>query len=179
MQTLKKRFPIYAVALVLAATLMFLNTRSASASEVATSKKFGIGGMLGAPTGLSLKYYFSPKHALDFGVGVGFWGGATLYVHGDYKYHIMLTQHSAFDLPLYFGVGAKLTIWFAGDHHGYWGDSHRHDGHAGFGIRVPIGISFNLNKLPLDVFLEIVPGLGLFPGIGAFVDGAIGVRYYF
>ena len=179
MRTLKKILPIYAVALVLAATLILVNARSASASEVATSKKFGIGGMLGAPTGLSLKYYFTPKHALDFGVGIGFWGGATLYVHGDYKFHIMLTQHSAFDLPLYIGVGAKLTIWFTDHDHHYWGDTGRHGGYAGFGIRVPVGISFNLNKLPLDVFLEIVPGLGLFPGIGAFVDGAIGVRYYF
>ena len=33
-------------------------------------------------------------------------------------------------------------------------------GHVGVGVRVPVGIAFNLNKLPLDVFLELAPGLG-------------------
>jgi len=179
MRTIKKVLPIYAVALVLVAVVMLMNARSASASEVATSKKFGIGGMLGAPSGLSMKYYFSPKHALDVGVGVGFWGGAALYTHVDYKFHIMLTQASAFDLPFYFGVGAKLSLWFTDHPHSYWGDNRARDGRLGFGVRVPVGIAFNLNKLPLDIFVEVVPGVGLFPGIGAFVDGAVGVRYYF
>ena len=179
MKRFKKLLVIYTVAAALAMVVFTVNSRSAAASEVATSKKLGIGGMLGAPTGLSLKYYISPKHALDFGVGLGFWGHAALYVHGDYKFHFMLTKHSAFDLPLYIGVGVKLTVWFNDHDHHYWGDNDAHGGYLGVGVRVPIGIAFNLNKLPLDVFLEIVPGVGLFPGIGAFVDGAVGVRYYF
>jgi len=165
--------------LALLTTLSLIGSRPAAASEIATSKKLGIGGMLGAPTGLSMKYYLSEKHALDFGVGLGVWGGATLYVHGDYKFHIMLTRHADFDLPLYFGVGAKLTIWFTDHNHAYWGDNNSHGGYVGVGVRVPVGIAFNLNKLPLDVFLEVVPGLGVFPGLGAFLDGAVGVRYYF
>ena len=175
------RFRKLALTAALTLTLVAagLTSGTAHASEIGNSKKFGIGGMLGAPTGLSLKYYFNQRHALDFGLGIGFWGGATLYLHGDYKFHFMLTKASHFDLPLYIGVGAKLTVWFTDHDHTYWGDNDAHGGYLGFGIRVPIGVSFNLNKLPLDVFLEIVPGVGLFPGIGAFVDGAVGVRYYF
>ncbi|MDY0004034.1 MAG: DUF3996 domain-containing protein [Polyangia bacterium] len=156
-----------------------LSSVPAQASEIGSNRKIGIGGMLGAPTGLSLKVYFNPRHALDFGLGVGYWGGATVLVHGDYKLHFPLVRAPDFDLPLYFGVGAKLTLWFTDHDHRYWGSWGGHDGYVGVGIRVPVGIAFNLNRIPLDFFLEVVPGVGLFPGIGFFVDGAIGVRYYF
>jgi len=179
MHTPKKLHLHLMAATLVVASLIMTKASPAAASEVAESRRLGIGVMVGAPTGLSLKYYFSPRHALDFGLGVGFWGGPTLYLHGDYKLHFMLTRNSAFDLPLYIGVGAKLTVWFDNHDHAYWGDNDVHSGYLGFGIRVPIGIAFNLGGLPLDIFFEIVPGLGLFPGIGAFVDGAIGVRWYF
>lgn len=149
----------------------------AQASEVGTQRKFGLGGMLGAPNGLSMKYYLGQKHALDFGAGFGWWGAA-IYVHADYLFHIELTKTEHFDLPLYIGVGPKLTVWFSDHHPAYWGGKKK-DGHLGIGVRVPIGIAFNLNKVPLDVFLEVVPGVGFFPGVGAYLDGAVGVRYYF
>jgi hypothetical protein len=173
------RNSVFSAALTLTFVAAGLTSGTAQASEVATTKMFGIGGMLGAPTGLSLKYYFTPRHGVDLGVGVGFWGGSALYVHGDYEIHFMLTQAEAFDLPLYVGVGAKLILWFADQSHAYWFDNGVHQGYLGIGLRVPVGIAFNLNAIPLDVFLEVVPGLGFFPGFGFFLDGAVGVRYYF
>ena len=179
MKDSKKTLSIKALMLILVLPILLLNARPVFASEIGTSRRFGIGGMLGAPTGLSMKYYLSPLHALDFGVGFGYWGRANLYLHVDYKFHIMLTQNADFDLPLYIGVGGKMGFWFDDEYErSYWGGDER-SGYWGFGIRVPIGVAFNLNSVPLDIFGEIVPGIGLFPGVGAFLDGAIGVRYYF
>ena len=163
-----------ALALALGLTL---SAGSARASEVGTSRAFGLGGMLGAPTGLSLKYYFSPQHALDVGIGIGWLGGSGLHIHVDYLFHFALARTPSFDLPLYIGVGPKLAIWFYDHGTRYWG--YKGDGGVGFGVRVPIGIAFNLNAVPVDVFIEAVPGIGFVPGVGGFLDGAVGARYYF
>ena len=144
-------------------------------------KRFvGLGGMLGLPTGLSLKYYFNPKHALAAGAGASWYYGNHLHLHVDWNYHIMLPRAADFDLPFYVGVGGLFVFWFHDNHPHWWGSTaSRLDTNAGLGVRVPIGIAFNLNKVPLDIFIEVVPGLGLIPNIGFFIDGAVGVRYYF
>jgi hypothetical protein len=36
-----------------------------------------------------------------------------------------------------------------------------------------------LDRAPVEIFLEIVPGLDLIPGTDFDLDGAIGARYYF
>jgi hypothetical protein len=83
----------------------------------------------------------------------------------------------AFELPFYVGVG--LRFWnFADDRYS--------DGSA-IGVRVPFGIAFDFNSVPIDIFLEIVPVLDFFFGYdcngcgnaGFDFDGAIGFRYYF
>ncbi|MBN1771719.1 MAG: DUF3996 domain-containing protein [Deltaproteobacteria bacterium] len=155
-----------------------LSATGAQASEIGNGANVGVGLMLGAPSGLSLKFFFHNDHAVDVGVGVGYFGGATLYVHADYLFHFQLLSAETFELPLYIGIGGKFTLWFYEGYHGYWG-GYTESGRFGAGVRVPIGIAFELNAIPIDIFLEIVPGLGVFPGIGAFIDGAIGARYYF
>jgi len=152
-------------------------SNTAEASSVGRSKKLGLGIMLGAPSGFSLKYYLGQKSAVDFGAGIGWLGGSGVHIHADYLWHFMLARPAHFDLPLYVGVGPKLAIWFK-DGRRYWGHK-KGDGRVGLGVRVPIGLAFNLHKAPVDIFVEAVPGLGILPGIGMFVDGSVGVRYYF
>lgn len=178
---------LLATVLCAAATLPAL---PAQASEVGTTRKFGLGGMIGAPTGLSMKLFFNPSHALDFGLGLGFFGNYGGSVHVDYLFHFMLTRKPAFDLPLYVGVGGEVEAFFlGGGHHGYWGGSSSTGG-IGVAVRVPVGVAFQLNRVPIDIFIELVPGIGFVPGhdfvtgdatIGAgfYMEGAAGCRYYF
>lgn len=151
----------------------------AEASEIGHSRKFGLGGMLGTPTAITIKYHFSPNHALTAALGVGWWGGQNFHVHCDYGYHFDLTKQPGFDLRMYVGGGVKFFYYYW-NHRNYW-DRHwdRYDRRAGIGIRGPIGIAFNINKVPLEVFLEVVPGIHFMPWFGFFFDGAIGLRYYF
>jgi hypothetical protein len=53
------------------------------------NKTFGLGLMLGAPSGLSGKYFLSSDNALDFGVGaIGYYRGRSgLHLHLDYLWH--------------------------------------------------------------------------------------------
>lgn len=154
----------------------------AEASEVAHSRKFGIGGMLGQPTAFSIKYHFTPNHALTAAIGFGWWFGPHFHVHVDYGYHFDLVKPQHFDLRMYVGGGLKFFYhpWYYVDYYHDrrdWDPDRFH--RAGFGVRAPVGIAFNFNKVPVEAFAELVPGIGfnLYPFF--FIDAAIGARYYF
>ena len=150
-------------------------------SNFQANKTFGLGIMLGAPTGLSGKYYLGPDTALDFGVGVigryrhrdGF------HLHMDYLWHpLSLVSAEPFELPLYFGIGGRL---FSFD---YDDDRDTYDDVTALGVRVPIGIAFDFNNVPLDIFIELALVVDFFVNdyrddFGADLNGAVGVRYYF
>ena len=53
-----------------------------------------------------------------------------------------------------------------------------------FGIRVPIGLDFDLNNVPLDFFVQVVPTLDFFHNYDPHtvyldVDFSVGIRYWF
>lgn len=53
------------------------------------------------------------------------------------------------------------------------------------GIRIPIGIAFDFNKVPLDVFVQFTPVLDLITGYGGddgindHLEFSVGIRYWF
>lgn len=145
------------------------------------NKTFGLGLELGAPTGLTGKYYLSADRALDFGIGTiyEYYDRSGFHLYGDYLWHpVSLVGTSAFELPLYVGLGFR--IWdFDNDR----ADGTRDDAFA-FGIRVPIGVTMDFNNVPLDVFLQFVPVLDFFSGyephsVYLDLDVSVGVRYFF
>jgi hypothetical protein len=145
------------------------------------NKLFGLGLELGAPTGVTGKYFLAPDRALDFGLGdnISYFNRNGLHIYGDYLWHpVSLASTEDFELPLYIGVGARLWNF----------DNTRadgtHDNAFAFGFRVPVGVAFDLNTVPLDIFVQIVPVLDFFSGYAAHtlyidVDFSIGVRYWF
>ena len=139
------------------------------------NKDFGLGIMLGTPTGLSGKYYLSADTAIDFGLGVmrRFRDRDGVSVHADFLWHpAVLLDDSAFVMPLYFGVGARLFDFE---------ENNRNDD-VSIGVRVPAGIMIDFNNTPIDIFLELVFVFDFIVDRGdGFADfgGAIGLRYYF
>jgi hypothetical protein len=145
------------------------------------NKTFGLGFELGAPTSVVGKYFLASDRALDFGVGTiyNYFDRSGLHVYGDYLWHpVSLASTEDFELPLFIGIGARIWDF----------DNRLNDGvrdHAvAFGARVPVGISFDFNTVPLDVFVQIVPVLDFFSGYAAHTvfldfDASIGVRYWF
>ncbi len=127
-------------------------------------KKFGVGIILGEPTGISLKYWVNR----DVGVaGELAWSlGGYLHVHGDFLLHerrllkdLNIKEGS---FVLHYGIGARLKA----------------EKRAVFGIRIPLGINFIFRRLPLDIFLEIVPVMNLIPSTTLDLNGGIGLRFY-
>ncbi|KAA0265805.1 MAG: hypothetical protein EDM75_01650 [Chlorobiota bacterium] len=133
-------------------------------SAYAQTGGFGLGIIVGEPTGLSGKYYLSESHAIDGAVAWSFKKDAALHIHADYLYHdnsfLNVTKGR---LPLYVGIGGRIKLQ----------DKSR------IGVRVPVGIAYEFPKAPVDVFVEIVPLLDIIPDTQFDFNGAIGVRYYF
>ncbi len=131
---------------------------------------FGLGLIVGEPTGVSGKLYLSRRNAIDGAVGFGFVDERGLHVHADYLWHpLVLTQAPSFDLPLYIGVGGRLVS---------------HSDHMHIGPRGVVGILFAFKTAPIDVFLEFAAGLDLVSGDhkhrgGLTLDLSAGIRYYF
>lgn len=145
------------------------------------NKTFGLGLELGSPAGLTAKYFLSDSNALQFGLGWynGYYrDNFGLHVYGDYLWHpVSLVSASAFELPLFVGVGLHFNNFE--DRR----DRDRYYDAYGFGIRVPVGIAFDFNEVPLDIFLQLVPSINFYNGyrddFGLWVDFSIGIRYWF
>jgi hypothetical protein len=141
---------------------------------------FGLGAVIGSPTAVTGKYWLDQRKALDGGLGL--WFGESVLVYGDYLYHVPgafgnKTPFAA-GLTPYFGVGALVAVSSSER----WKDDRylgRRNGTFGMAVRVPLGIEWRPKDPPLGVFLELVPGIAFIPETGGFLQGGIGIRYYF
>jgi len=123
---------------------------------------FGLGLIFGDPTGISMKYYYNEENAVDGAVSWNF-NGNWFNIHADWLHHWYLIDVSQGELPLYAGVGGRLGF----------GDQVR------VGIRIPVGLSYNFDNAPFDIFLEVVPEMDIVPGTQFNMQGGIGGRYFF
>jgi len=159
-----------------------------SLKKFSANKTFGLGLELGQPAGLTGKYFLSDSNALDFGVGYiynSYWyGDDGLHLYLDYLWHpASLVSAHAFELPFFIGVGGRF--W---DFDYCVGPRDCGYGGSAFGVRVPLGIAFDFNEVPLDIALNIVPVLDFVTGsyydrygdrthFG--IDVSIAIRYWF
>jgi hypothetical protein len=150
------------------------------------NKTFGLGLELGAPFGLTGKYFLSDSNALQFGVGAiydYYYAGDGVHLYLDYLWHpVSLVSAAAFELPFFIGVGGR-----------FWDFDYcraRVCGYGGsaLGVRVPFGVSFDFNNVPIDIFIQLVPTLDFYRGdyydyydrrthFG--IDASVGFRYWF
>ena len=147
-------------------------------TEVGDPRPLGLGIQLGTLSGLSGKYYLGNRErAVDFGLGAGL--GNTFYsnfhVHATFSQHFpALVSGDGVTIPWRVGIGGWLNSG------GYW-LYNRYNPRPGaiLGARVPVGLDFDLEDVPLQFFVEAAFNLAVFPGIWAGVDAGLGVRYYF
>lgn len=147
-------------------SVVFLTFASSSLYAQDQDKDLGIGFMIGEPTGLSLKSWTGGNNAFDLGLAWSLGRYDAVNIHGDYLWHNYNTFNEVDEgtLPLYYGVGARLTFDENDD--------------AVIGARVPVGINYLFEDSPIGLFLEVVPVLNLAPTTDFDVDGGLGVRFY-
>jgi len=128
------------------------------------SRGFGLGIVLGEPTGLSAKLWTGSSNAFDFAAAWSFKGDGHLLLQADYVWHSFdLIRVSSGRLPLYYGIGGRVI--FADD--------------PLVGVRIPVGLNYQFATAPIDIFVEIVPILDLIPSTDFDLGGGLGVRFWF
>jgi hypothetical protein len=132
----------------------------------AQDKGFGLGLIIGEPTGISAKYWIDGDNAFDFGLAYSFVQKfSAMSLHADYLYHAFDVIKSDYRLPVYYGFGARIRFVNNSDN--------------SLGARGVIGIAWLNDNLPIDVFFEVVPVFNLIPSTALNLDIALGARYYF
>jgi Protein of unknown function (DUF3996) len=139
---------------------------------------FGLGIVLGGPTGISARYLLSNKNSLTGALAWRSYGDG-LQIQGDYLWtNSNFIKTSANSIEGYIGVGLRLQTW-SGRYCERFGRCYDHYSGTGFGMRVPLGLSYSFKPYPFDIFVEVVPTLVLIPGTWFGIDAALGGRFYF
>ena len=148
-----------------------------SGVAIAQDRNFGLGVILGEPTGISAKLWVSSVNAFDFGLGwsVGgdrisdyngaYNGGSRVHFHMDYLWHWFDAIHSSERFPLYSGIGGRINTGA-----GYKSSA---------AVRGVLGIAWLPHHTPIDIFLELVPSLEVIPSTGFGIDAGLGARFFF
>lgn len=136
-------------------------------SETPKEGQFGLGVIAGEPTGPCFKLWTSQRTAIDGAVAWSFAKNARIHLHADYLFHVYdLIDVETGRLPFYYGIGGRIRF----------ADGDRDDN---IGVRIPVGLAYQVENVPLDVFFEIVPILDLAPDTDLDFNAALGVRYFF
>jgi len=125
--------------------------------------KYGLGIIVGEPTGISGKMKISSENAFDGAIGWSFNKYSALQLHADYLYNVVKIGP---DFPLYVGIGGRIKLSSGSD------DSR-------LGARLPIGVVYQPASKPFDLFIETVPMINLTPKTDFDWNAAAGARYYF
>ncbi len=124
------------------------------------SRRWGLGLILGEPTGVNAKYWRNNSHAYNFSLGVPFGTGVGIFA--DYLIHIRPFKEIP-EAPVYAGAG----VFFQG-------------GAGDFlsGVRGVFGIAYEFDE-PFDVFFELSTKLALLPELDFIMRASLGGRIYF
>jgi len=133
---------------------------------VGETKRFGVGVQLGAPLGLTAKYWLDQSNVGVRGLlGTDF---KALTIFADTLYHFKNVASLDFpaengQLAFYLGAGPEI----------------RFRDRTRLGLRVPFGINNLFANQQWDAFAEFVPVVRFLPDMGANLDIGLGTRYYF
>lgn len=143
-------------------TLFFITLTAVSYSQ---TRGFGLGIIVGEPTGISAKYWLSSQNALDFGLGYSFVRKGRLHFHMDYLFHHQNIFQAEENFALYYGPGFRLRTVEGDD--------------ARLGARFGVGLVWLPRNAPVDVFVEIAPILDIIPATRFQVNAGLGFRFFF
>lgn len=130
----------------------------------AREKGFGLGAILGEPTGLSAKLWTSPTTAFDAGLAYSFRRNGHIHVHVDYLWHFSHVISGPERFVPFVGLGGRLS---GGKSSGV------------LGVRFVGGLAWYPRDSPLEVFGELAPILDVIPATEFSANGGLGLRFYF
>ncbi len=149
------------------------------AQSHAQQREFGLGIILGEPTGISAKLWESSTDAWDAALAWSFVNTGHVHIHADRLWHQTDVINTSLNLKTYFGIGGALS--FVGEDSDYWKnrEGERRRSATILAARVPVGITLATRSNELEFFLEVVPQLNLVPATHFSIGFGVGGRYFF
>lgn len=124
---------------------------------------FGIGPVLGEPTGLNGQFFWDNSAALD--VTAAWSWNEWLLLSADFQMYDFLM-----DMPRewkwYYGGGVYMSI------------ANEDGDDNSFGVRVPLGLKYHFPYTIVDVWGEVAPGVELAPATKGSIQGGIGLTFW-
>ncbi len=149
-------------------TILFIITLIFSLTNFSFTqdKGFGLGVIIGEPSGVSAKSWMTSTTAVDAALAWSFVDNGALHIHADYLIHNfqLISIDGKGKLPVYYGIGARIK---------FGNDDTR------LAVRIPVGIDYMFGDAPVDIFLEVVPMLELILKTKFQFNAALGARYFF
>ncbi len=124
---------------------------------------FGLGFIIGNPTGISMKFWTKETDAVEVAVG---WKKKETELHADYLWHnfdLFSVKNGRF--PVFYGLGIEAKLKEGQDNE--------------IGIRAIVGLEYLFDAVPLDFFLQMAPVLQLTPESKVKGEAALGFRFFF
>ena len=154
---MKKVFIVLALVLVMIVPL--------SAASYMKTNGVGVGVSGGYPfSGAAFKYGMDDFRIVGT-LGYNYGGGISVEVGAQYDVY----QFDIGELPFYVNVGVTGSASFIFD------DLKN----IGVAANVPVGLSYFFEQFPMEVFLNVAPGVKILLSIGFDIGGALGALWYF
>ncbi|HOW52623.1 MAG TPA: hypothetical protein PLV42_11345 [bacterium] len=146
----------------------------------ARAEQFGLGFLLGEPTGISFRWFFHETQGIDALAAWG-WGWdhhQKIVLHADYLFRFYdLIPIPAGDTALYVGGGLQMGMF---DNRRY--DAYYHTDHDWWfllALRLPGGILYQVKSFPIEVLFEIAFLLNILPDLAPDFNVGLGLRFCF
>jgi hypothetical protein len=130
---------------------------------------FGVGVLLGIPTGFSVAWRPGGPVWFDAAVGYSF-ENRSFATHTDVLVTLLdkPPEDGTIHLPVWIGVGPRFRI----------GDGTRTYNAGLVGLRVPVGFGVWGEGRPVEGWFEVAPGVAVVPEVRVVCDVAVGGRFY-
>ncbi|MDD5492736.1 MAG: hypothetical protein PHV60_08685 [bacterium] len=161
--------------IVLLLLLLLIGATVAEARVEEPKYHYGIGVILGEPTGFTGKYWLNNKEAYDLSVSFRF--SSYLYLSGAYLYHnydVFKNLKYPGSASLYYGGGIRLI---ADSDHRYRKHYEEDVYDSIFGLRGTIGGSYFIPNQPFEIFIELSPVMNITPVTDLDLSAGVGVRF--
>lgn len=139
-------------------------------ASYAAAEKYGLGVVLGDPTGVSGKMKLNDAHSVDAALAYSSGRHSGLQFHSDYLWDRARSWDTdEGPLHMYYGLGGRLISYEDKDK----------KSQVSIGPRGSLGVTFNINNPNLEFFGEGAVVVEVAPSINVDLDAGIGARIRF
>jgi uncharacterized protein (DUF433 family) len=146
--------------------IVLLSAFLATSAAYAEQGEFDIGIAAISPNGFTAKYWTSDTTAFDI-FGEWSFNSNEYLMHADILVHdFNKIQLEDMRIAFYYGGGVRVKFADNSD------DSL-------VGVRIPFGLDYFLNELPIEFYGELAPRVNVYPDTHFGMDVIVGIRYRF